>query len=138
MENSKPVGLTAKTGFQVGVRRTFPISVEQAWKLITSQDGLKIWLGETSLSNMDVGQQFHTKNNVSGEIRVVNLHKNIRLGWKKENWTNSSTVQVRTILSNPDKTIISFHQENLQDIHTRAEMQQYWEDVLDRLRTVIK
>lgn len=40
MESRKLVGQTVSTGFQVGVRRTFPISPEQAWTFLISPEGM--------------------------------------------------------------------------------------------------
>lgn len=45
---SRQVGETASVGFQVGVRRTLPMSREQAWQALTLPEGLKLWLGEVS------------------------------------------------------------------------------------------
>jgi uncharacterized protein YndB with AHSA1/START domain len=120
------------TGFQIGVRRTFPINVEKAWDLITSAKGIKIWLGETSSFSLQIGQQYVTEDRISGEIRVINQFQNIRLTWKKENWVKSSTLQIRTIPNGKDKTTFSFHQENLLDISIREEMKNRWEDVLNK------
>lgn len=35
----KPAGLTASVGFQIGVRRTLPVSPERAWELLTAPKG---------------------------------------------------------------------------------------------------
>jgi uncharacterized protein YndB with AHSA1/START domain len=40
------VGQTKDVGFQIGARKTLAISPEQAWDLITSEAGLKLWLGD--------------------------------------------------------------------------------------------
>jgi len=136
MQRVKPVGMTATTGFQVGVRRTFPIPLEEAWELITSYKGHHAWLGEISSFRIQVGQQYMTKEGVSGEIRVVNQLQNIRLTWKKEHWEKPSTLQIRTIPNGSDKTTISFHQENLSDIHVREEMKMRWEEILIKLKTL--
>lgn len=45
MDSHKSIGLTKTVGYQVGVRKTFPISQEQAWSLITAEEGLNAWLG---------------------------------------------------------------------------------------------
>ncbi len=133
MTEVKSVGQTASSGFQVGVRRTFPITIEEAWNLITNK-GLEIWLGEVSSFNMQVGEQYMTSDSVSGEIRVVNQYENIRLTWKKADWSKASTLQIRTISNHPDKTVLSFHQENLADAHIREEMKIRWEETLNKLR----
>ncbi|TJY43844.1 SRPBCC domain-containing protein [Cohnella pontilimi] len=136
MQKIKPVGQTVSAGFQVGVRRTFPITVENAWNLITSTIGITTWLGELPAFSIQVGQQYLTEDGVSGNIRVVNQFQNIRLTWKKENWIKPTILQIRTI-PNGDKTTLSFHQENLSDMNVREEMKLRWEEVLNKLSEII-
>ena len=40
----RAVGQTKTAGFEIGVQKTFPISPEKAWELITGPTGRKIWL----------------------------------------------------------------------------------------------
>ncbi|MNJ61706.1 hypothetical protein D3C77_575110 [compost metagenome] len=136
MQENRPVGQTASTGFQIGVRRTFPITIEEAWDLITHK-GLNTWLGAISSFSMRMGQKYMTSEGISGEIRVVNQYQNIRLTWKKENWVKSSTLQIRTISKGDAKTTLSFHQENLADIDVREEMKMRWNETLNKLSTLI-
>lgn len=35
-------------GFQVGARRSFRISPEVAWQILTSPEGVRCWLGESA------------------------------------------------------------------------------------------
>lgn len=136
MNNPKPVGQTAAAGFQVGVRRTFPIPVQEAWRLITSPEGLSIWLGEVGSVDVEVGQMFQTEEGITGEFRVVNELENIRLSWTTEHGTTPSTLQIRTIPVGDHKTTISFHQEKLSGPEVREEMKRRWEDVLGRLQAI--
>ncbi|UPW85195.1 SRPBCC domain-containing protein [Lysinibacillus sp. Ag94] len=132
MDTKRIIGQTKTVGFQVGIRRTFPISQEKAWELIASEDGLKLWLGESTKINLQPGQKFRTKIG-EGEIRIVKPQQQLRLAWKKEGWDKTSTIQVRIIPKENTKTIISFHQENLSDQNVREEMQQYWETILKQI-----
>jgi len=50
MANDRIIGQTKGTGFQVGVRRSFSISQEDAWNLLTSPDGLNLWLKGKALA----------------------------------------------------------------------------------------
>lgn len=61
MDNPKIIGQTKTVGFQVGVRRMFPISQEEAWNLVTSQGGLNAWLGESMFIILEPGQNYITK-----------------------------------------------------------------------------
>ena len=41
-----PVGLTKDAGWQIGVRKTLPVALEDAWNLLVSEEGLSLWLGD--------------------------------------------------------------------------------------------
>ncbi|MDQ0229198.1 SRPBCC family protein [Metabacillus malikii] len=132
MDTRRIVGQTKTVGFQVGIRRTFPISQEKAWEFVASEDGLKLWLGESTKINLQPGQKFYTKMG-EGEIRIVKPLQQLRLAWKKEGWEKTSTIQVRIIPKENTKTTISFHQENLSDQNVREEMKHYWEKILKQI-----
>ncbi|WP_155594019.1 SRPBCC family protein [Lysinibacillus cavernae] len=133
MDNQRIIGQTKSVGYQVGVRRTFPISQEQAWALITTEEGLNSWLGEVTHIILQPGQTYHSKAG-TGEIRIVKPLQQLRLTWQKEEWSKPSTVQVRIISKDSNKTTISFHQEHLSNQTVREEMKLYWEKVLDGIK----
>ncbi|RNB82128.1 SRPBCC domain-containing protein [Brevibacillus nitrificans] len=132
--SNKVVGLTASTGFQIGVRRTLPISPEQAWEYLTSAEGLKLWIGTVSPLSFHEGETFHSSEGISGQFRVVKPHRQLRLRWEKPEWGESSTLQIRLLSNQPDKTTISFHQEGLDNSLTREQMKLHWEGVLAAIR----
>jgi uncharacterized protein YndB with AHSA1/START domain len=136
MANQHIIGKTKDTGFQIGVRKTFPISLEQAWKLITSPEGVKLWLGEVEYFRLVKGQSYQTTDGARGEVRVVNPRENIRLTWQPPEWAQASTIQVRVISGGREKTVISFHQEKIPDADEREKMRQRWEKVLGELRAL--
>lgn len=84
---SKPIGQTKAVGFQVGVRRTFPISQEKAWELVTSAEGFELWLGLNTSLILKPGQAYIAKTG-AGELRVVKPLEQLRLTWKKMNGIN--------------------------------------------------
>jgi activator of HSP90 ATPase len=131
------IGKTKSVGYQIGVRRTFPMSLEDAWQMITSERGIEIWLGNLSSQDFRVGNKYSTIQGISGKIRIVNEKQNIRLTWKKENWEKESTIQIRTIEQKNNRCTISIHQENLSSINEREEMKARWEEVLDKLKNIV-
>ena len=133
-ESIRMVGQTASVGFQVGVRRTLPISPAQAWMFLTSPEGLKLWLGTVSLRTFQEGDTFQSSEGISGQFKVVKPLKQIRLRWKMKGWDKPSTLQIRLIADKSDRTTISFHQECLNQSDTREQMKLYWEDVLNKMR----
>jgi uncharacterized protein YndB with AHSA1/START domain len=118
------------------VRKTFPISLEQAWKLITSPEGVKLWLGEVEGFRLVKGLSYQTADGARGEVRVVNPRENIRLTWQPPEWVQASIIQVRVIPGGREKTVISFHQEKIPDEAEREKMRQRWEKALGELRAL--
>lgn len=130
------VGQTKTAGFEVGARRTFPIAAQAAWNILTSAEGLDIWLGATSALQMTAGEAYTTRDGATGVIRVVNPGVNVRLTWQPQTWANASTVQVRTI-PNGGQTVISFHHEGLAGAAEREQMRHHWLSALDGLQALL-
>lgn len=126
---NKPVGLTKDTGYEFGIRKTIAITNNQAWKFLTSLEGIHLWLGEVSDFHLNKGYSYQTADGITGEVRIVNPEVNIRLTWQPADWSKSSTVQIRIIPAG-EKTTISFHQENLPNAESRERMRQHWTGVI--------
>lgn len=129
---NKPVGQTASVGFQIGVRRTLPISRETAWAFLTSPEGLKLWLGDIASGpeGLQAGRAYTSAEGNAGEIRIVKPYEQLRLTWQKSGWSKPSTLQIRLLSSTDSKTTISFHQEKLDGSERLVEMKRHWEEVL--------
>ena len=74
----------------------------------------------------------NSKQGIEGFVRVFKLFSHIRLNWKRKNWKNISTVQVR-VIGNKQKSTISFHQEKLLNAEQRDEMKEYWNKIVSKL-----
>lgn len=124
------VGLTADAGYQIGVRRTLPIDRDRAWDFLLSPEGLRLWLGNVTDLDLQVGAVYSSVEGITGEFRVVKPKEQLRLTWKPKGWEKPSTLQIRLLSSRPDKTTISFHQEKLSDAAARERMKERWEEAL--------
>ncbi len=133
----RAVGQTASAGFEIGARRTFPVTAARAWSLLLSPQGLRIWLG--SISSLDVtrGARFRTEDGIRGEVRTVTSGQRFRMTWQPAGWSEPSTLQVTVIPAGGGATI-AFHQEKLPDEEAREQMRARWQQVLDRLQALIK
>lgn len=132
----KPVGLTKDVGWQFGLRKTFPYSQEYLWDFMFSNKGLKIWIGELK-KGLETKKTYSTREGIEGLVNVFKPYSHIRMDWKKKNWENMSTVQVR-IIGSHEKSTISFHQEKLLDNDQREEMKAYWNKKMTEIAKVIK
>ncbi|NOU76520.1 SRPBCC domain-containing protein [Paenibacillus sp. LMG 31458] len=131
MNTNKQVGLTASVGFQIGVRRTLPFFQEEAWELLTSTQGRKLWLGDADSVEIVKDHKFVTQEGTTGEFRVVKPLEQLRLTWQPADFTNTSTLQIRLLpAASSGKTTISFHQEKLDSAEQRDEMKAHWEEAI--------
>lgn len=127
----KEIGLTKDVGYVFGIRKTFHVTIESAWDVLFSDNGLRIWLGELD-SELELKKSYKTTDGIEGLVRVFKPYSHIRMNWKKRDWQNISTLQVRTI-GNNGKTTVSFHQEKLLDAAQREEMKNYWNQKMEIL-----
>ena len=135
--NSKQVGLTKDVGFQVGVRRTFNLTPEEAWEKLLSKKGKSIWLGKLISGDVSSDFGFRTKDGIEGKKRVFKPFSHFRIDYKKTEWTNQSMLQVRVIkMKDKTKATIRFHQEKLLDSNQREEMKKHWEAVLAKVAEI--
>ena len=133
INNERVVGQTKDVGFQIGVRKTFDIPIQQAWGLITSVEGINLWLGESADFHLEPGEAYQINDGATGEVRVVKPGSHFRLTWQPQGWQRPSLIQVRVIPSGR-KTMISFHQEHLPGQPEREQRRQHWQKVLETLQ----
>ncbi|MGF7030174.1 uncharacterized protein YndB with AHSA1/START domain [Paenibacillus mucilaginosus] len=133
----RPVGLTAQTGYQIGVRRTVASSPEPLWDLLTSSRGLPLWLGETDALSLVPRAAYAAGDGLSGELRVVKPPVQLRMTYLRADWPQPSTLQVRLLAAAGGRTTLSFHQENLPDLFVREEMRQQWDQAAAGLEALL-
>ncbi len=131
----KQVGKTRDAGWQMGLQKTFAISFDHAWDFMFSEEGLDIWLG-TMPDPLSLHQSFLTKDGIEGKVTVFKHHSHIRMRWKKSDWINTSTLQVR-VIKKGDKSTISFHQEKLMDKQQRMMMLDYWREKMQAISVAL-
>jgi uncharacterized protein YndB with AHSA1/START domain len=127
------VGQTAETGFQIGVQRTLPISVDDAWQLLMSPEGVRAWLGDAA-PRWEKGEKYALRDGSAGEVRVFKPGSHLRLAVHPAGWPRASTLQVRVMPSGERKTVISFHQEHLPGAAERDARRRFFEAALDSLQ----
>jgi uncharacterized protein YndB with AHSA1/START domain len=136
-EEQKPVGKTRCTGWQIGVRRTFSISLKRAWELITSPAGTAIWLGAGPDMMLSKGAVYELPDGTIGQVRVLDPDSHLRLTWHPPGWPRPSTIQVR-VIPKGEKSVISFHQEHLPDSEARQARRAFFKKALDELQELIR
>ena len=135
--DERPVGLTRQAGFEIGVRRTLPVRCEDAWQFLTSDAGVRIWLGDASGFQWTEGAAYQLADGAIGRIRVFTPNSHLRLTWHPPDWPRASTIQVR-VIPRGNLTVVAFHQEHLPGLAEREERRAYYTTVLDALERVFR
>lgn len=127
------VGQTADAGFQVGVQKTVPVSIDEAWTLLISPKGITCWLGNIGRSILTEGKSYETDTGTNGEVRVVKPGNRVRLTWQKSGMKRPVTLQIALVERGPGKTSVRVHLEKLPSQKAREEMKGHWKNALDDL-----
>ena len=130
------VGQTKNAGYQIGARRTLAIHPDDAWRLLTSPEGLSIWLHPQANLELIPGAYYKLPDGCAGEVRVFKPGSHLRITWHPAGWERASTLQVRVIASGA-KTVIAFHQEHLPDPGQREERRRFFTEALDKIEAVL-
>lgn len=128
----RPIGLTRDAGWQIGVSRTFPVDLEAAWEQLTSEAGIKLWLGGGVASPLTKGAHYQTRDGTTGEVRSVRPLDRLRLTWQPAGRDAPATVQL-TVVESSSGCSVRFHAERLASEQEREHMRSHWRTVLDRL-----
>jgi hypothetical protein len=129
---STEVGKTKDTGFQVGVRKTVSGDQHTVWDFVFSDAGLRIWLGNISVCELDMENEYCLSDGTKISVTVFKPYSHIRMKWKKRDSRVHSRLQLRILDSN-GKSVIAFHQELLADAEQRKRMKKHWREILCRL-----
>ncbi len=124
-------GLTKDAGWELGVRRTVPLPVEDVWEYLVGP-GRRRWLGDTELGTTK-GDRYTTPDGTRGEVRSFTDQKRLRITWRPADWKHDSTLQLTVRPAASGGTTIGIHQERLADSGERERMLAHWNEVMDRL-----
>lgn len=137
-KGKRVLGQTEGTGFQIGVRRTLSIPPDEAWRLVTSAEGVRGWLGGAPELRWEKGESYRLRDGSAGEVRVFKPGSHLRITWQPEGWPRASTIQVRVMPSGEQKSVISFHQEHLPGPAERQARREFFDAALDALEEQAK
>jgi len=132
MNAHKPVGQTTSQGWEVGVRRTLPVSEQQAWQMMLDVLGLAA-VTSSEHEPFARGATVETDDGTRIEVRSYTPGSLLRIRWQPKDWTTPSTLQLR-VLPAKTRATISIHHEWLQDAEQREAMRVHWTNILDTLK----
>ncbi len=128
-------GSTVDAEFQVGVRRTADLSLADTWKLVTSPEGMREWLGVEGPLPSEVGESIDAPDGGRYELRSIHPEQRIRIRHHEADG-EESTIQL-TLTPAKTGTTIGFHHENLPHAEAREEKRGHWRNAADRLLGIV-
>ena len=136
MAEPRPVGLTKDGGWEIGVSRTVPHPLDEVWRLLTSDEGIALWLGPGARVAPTRGARYSTAGGTEGEVRGYRDRDRIRVTWRPAGWSHESTLQVALSPARTGTTV-RFHQERLADAGERERQRAHWRSVLGDLERAL-
>jgi uncharacterized protein YndB with AHSA1/START domain len=133
LKGKRKTGETADAGVQLGVQRTFDITPERAWDLLTSPGGRDAWLGRGASFPFNEGESYRLEDGATGEVRVVRAGKHARLTFQPGNWPRPSVIQVR-VEAKGERAVIGFHEERLPTLEERERRRAHFVAAAEALR----
>jgi uncharacterized protein YndB with AHSA1/START domain len=104
--------------------------------MLTSVDGLAVWLGQVPGLEWAKGSTYQLPDGTRGEVRVYKPNSHVRITWQPAGWGRASTIQVR-VLPKGDRTTVVFHQEHLPGPQEREERRAVFVGALDELERMM-
>lgn len=132
-----PTGMTRDVGWQIGVSRTFPVPLDEAWDVVVDGPGLARWLGDGATLPDEVGAPYRTDDGTEGELRSLRPGERLRLTWQPAGRAGRPTTVQVVVVSSASGTSVRFHQEHLADAEERERQRAHWSAALDRLAPLL-
>lgn len=126
-------GQNLKGEYQVTATRVFPVDAKTLWSLISSPDGLRIWLRPMSDFVLQPKQMFEVEGGIFGQVRTMKANVRARLSWQETDWAKPTVLNVSVISRPGKKSILVFQHEALRTTRQREDMRAYWKARLTEL-----
>lgn len=137
MTEPTPVGKTKGQGWEIGVRKTFPVVTGRIWEALTTQPGLGYWLGSGVKAEFQKGDTYKTTEGTTGDIRSFEAGRLIRMTWQPHDADMPSTLQIRVIPAKKGSTL-SIHHEKLLNGDQREAMRKHWSSVMTKFEELLR
>jgi len=123
----RKTGQDAKGHYMVTSTKSLPFNAAKAWKLVTSPEGLRIWL-KPLMDDIEIKPktQFETADGYFGEIRTVGKNRRIRMYWQDPLWDKHTVVELMLAAPTTGKIVLVFNHTAIRDTRTQATLRARW------------
>ena len=126
-------GQNGKGEYSTVATRTFPLSARELWKLISSPDGLALWLKPMGDFMVKPKNEFEVEGGIFGEVRTMKAPERIRMTWQETDWPKASVLNVAVIPRDGKKSVLVFQHDGLRSARQREDLRAYWKARIEEL-----
>lgn len=126
-------GRNLKGEFSVSISRTFPVDRRTLWQMITSAQGLAVWLRPMSEIEFVAGNFFERDDGIFGQIRTMKSEERVRLTWQDGEMSKKSVLQLYLIKRKGSKSVLALSHNHLVDGRWREPLRALWKQALEDL-----
>lgn len=129
------LGETKGAGFEFGISRTFRVTPERAWEILTSGVGLEAWAGDGVEVELRKGASQQMKGK-RVEVRGVTQNIRLRLALTADG-VPQRIIQLSIVPAPDGKASVRFHEENLPGVAARKRADRKWNDIMDEVESIL-
>ena len=131
-----PTGLRQDGVWEIGVSRTLPVAIDDAWSFLVSERGLSTWLGPGVRLPGQPNERFTSADGGAGELRSFHPLERVRVQWQPAGAEHTTVVQC-TVSGRSGRTVVRFHEEHLADEVAREQQRAHWRAVMDDVEAAL-
>lgn len=119
-------GRNLKGEYSTVATKTLPVSSRDAWKMLTSESGMRKWLKPFSPFAWKPGQSFEVDGGIFGEIRTLKPGVRARLTWQEAHWAKPSVLQIHLVPRRGDKCVLVIQHERIPTASLKGRLREQW------------
>lgn len=128
--NEVPAG-SAQGAPVVEVSRVVPLPIDKVWQVLTTTAGAEALLGSGAQLGTK-GQPWHCADGSHGVVRSYHPMQQVRVTWHADEHAPATLVDLQ-LTSEGEGTRMGLRHEHIHDVALSQNLQQRWEDALNRI-----
>lgn len=131
-------GTNIKGEYSTTTIKTYPVTAKKAWEVLSSPEGISIWLGSVSNFDLEPKARFETDDGIFGEIRTMVRGKRLRMTWQESDWEKHTVLQIYIWDRPGKKSMIGFMHEGIKSGRQKMQIKDRWLQVCENLSPLLK
>lgn len=128
-------GQTQKGDYTVTATKSLAFDAKTVWKLLSSDEGVRIFLNSISEFSFKKGATFETADGYFGEVRTLKAGAKVRLSWQDED--AKGIVQIAVYPKVSKKSLLVLDHSQIKTARKKEEFRARWREALERLAELL-